>query len=353
MIEQHHVQQQRGQIKQAKPRLVPSSPAQNQRREQHESSCQLKWPVGPVRSRHALPQRHGGEPPLGGVDRFDRAPRAILRHERRGRSDEERQELKRHARGRRRQSRPKSSAPRDGEAEGGQGKDLHARTERDQCAAPPGLAALEGDERQDDEAGDERVALCVLHRAQRLEQEKGEGDHRGPRGEHPLHRDEQHEHAQRIPQEERERPGEPGEGREQHGERRTVLELVLQVVGVKRVHVLTTFQMARRGTENLEVAARAPRLAHPHGESGLRHARDNPVHLRARREPLARRVTQRGGQVERKQDATPTRRRHGGQASGRALDYRAWRGDLHGRRGGGGGLRTVATTLRRAKRQTL
>jgi len=219
----------------------------------------------------------------------------------------------------------------DGEGEGGEREDLHAHAERHGERRAPAPLPLQRDEGEDDQGGDERVALRVLHPAQHLEEEQRLGEQRAPGWQHALDGDEEEQPVEQVPAEQREGPGDPGEGLEEQREGRAVLEPVGVLGGILGVQVLSRQQVARRGAEDLEVAGRlcgmAQLIARAAGGETARHL----VDARIRGERLAAGVGDGDEEIQRDEDAPEAGGRNGGEARRCAVEHHGVEGSREGR----------------------
>ena len=249
-------------------------------------------------------QLHHGKPALLRVTRFDAAPRGVLGEQGGPWGDEE---------GQGEQGGADRGSPcpgaqdhpaRDGKGQRGKRKDLDAGAEHHGHGRAPCLGAFECDKSQDDEAGDEGVALGVLHAPQDLEQQEEQRDHPSAAGQRALHRGKQHQRIEGAPEEQCERPGNPGERCEEQRKGGTVLEPVRMLGGILGIQIHALHEMARGRAEDLEVAGRyrgAAYLAH----DGRAHVvPERAVDGRIRDKRLAGGIDSRDGEVEAEDEAS-------------------------------------------------
>ena len=117
--------------------------------------------------------------------------------------------------------------------------------------------------------------------------------------------------VERTPEEQRQRPRQPGQWREQQRERGAVFEAVGMLGRVLRVQILPREQVPRRAAENFEVAGWLPCFTQIIGLIAVQQPRHRVVERRCCRERLPRGIRRRSQKVDRKQNASQPRHRNG------------------------------------------
>lgn len=147
---------------------------------------------------------------------------------------------------------------KDRETDGRERKDLHRPSHAHREPADRSALALVRGEGNDDQPGDERIALDVLERSQHVEEHHRTRQRGTSRWKYHSHRHPQHPGVQRVPCEQRHGKRKERERKKEEGDRRRILVEVEVYRRIGGVEILPLEEVERRGAKDQKIVVLVP-----------------------------------------------------------------------------------------------